>query len=227
MSTSTTSSTKWATTTRNASTGTASTTPRCSTRSAAKWRRNMCLRFERARRLRTPRWRPWRAGVWCLHCFRQGRRTWRDDQLDQRVIDCLHRADWRQRHRHPLDWRPPREPVPTSPLRPHAFQRGGVPEPVEGRLLPPVPGPLPMKQWQRAKVRGINASHERTPQPVLLLVLRFSDAAGGGRIALTLNTSAAFPKSRQRTPGGFFVAAAPGSLMQHRPPRHCYAARHR
>ncbi|MBV6806285.1 hypothetical protein [Xanthomonas euvesicatoria] len=62
-----------------------------------------------------------------------------------------------------------------------------------------------MKQWQRAKVRGINASHERTPQPVLFLVLRFSDAAGGGRIALTLKaTSAAFPKSRQRTPGGFF-----------------------
>ncbi|WP_372182588.1 hypothetical protein ACCQ22_18700 [Xanthomonas axonopodis pv. desmodiirotundifolii] len=53
-----------------------------------------------------------------------------------------------------------------------------------------------MKQWQRAKVRGINASHERTPQPVLFLVLRFSDAAGGGRIALTLKaTSAAFPKA--------------------------------
>ncbi|MCF5951247.1 hypothetical protein, partial [Xanthomonas perforans] len=81
-----------------------------------------------------------------------------------------------------------------------------------------------MKQWQRAKVRGINASHERTPQPVLFLVLQFSDAAGGGRIALTLKaTSAAFPKSRQRTPGGFFVAAAPGSPMQHRPPRHCDA----
>ncbi|SON83316.1 hypothetical protein XAP412_460014 [Xanthomonas phaseoli pv. phaseoli] len=87
---------------------------------------------------------------------------------------------------------------------------------------------MPMKQWQCEKTRGINASHERTPQPVLFLVLRFSDAAGGGRIALTLKeTSAAFPKSRQRTPGGFFVAAAPGSPMQHRPPRHCDAARNR
>ncbi|WP_234401041.1 hypothetical protein [Xanthomonas sp. CFBP 7912] len=66
--------------------------------------------------------------------------------------------------------------------------------------------PLPMKQWQRAKVRGINASHERTPQPVLFLVLRFSDAAGGGRSALTLkDTSAAFPKSRQRTLAAFLL----------------------
>jgi hypothetical protein len=85
--------------------------------------------------------------------------------------------------------------------------------------------PLPMKQWHGRNVRGINALNERTPQPVLLLVLRFSDAAGGGRIALTLKkSSAAFPKSRQRTLAAFFVAAAPGPLMQHRPPRHCYAA---
>ncbi|MBB3797546.1 hypothetical protein FHY17_001774 [Xanthomonas arboricola] len=66
--------------------------------------------------------------------------------------------------------------------------------------------PLPMKQWQRPNVRGINALNERTPQPVLLLVLRFSDAAGGGRIALTLKkSSAAFPKSRQRTLAAFLL----------------------
>ncbi|WP_153064935.1 hypothetical protein [Xanthomonas arboricola] len=63
-----------------------------------------------------------------------------------------------------------------------------------------------MKQWQRRNVRGINAPNERTPQPVLLLVLRFSDAAGGGRIALTLKkSSAAFPKSRQRTLAAFLL----------------------
>ncbi|WP_146093380.1 hypothetical protein [Xanthomonas pisi] len=63
-----------------------------------------------------------------------------------------------------------------------------------------------MKQWHRPNVRGINAPNERTPQPVLFLVLRFSDAAGGGRIALTLKKpSAAFPKSRQRTLAAFLL----------------------
>lgn len=85
--------------------------------------------------------------------------------------------------------------------------------------------PLPMKQWQRRNARVINAPNERTPQPVLLLVLRFSDAAGGGRIALTLKkSSAAFPKSRQRTLAAFLLPPRLASLMQHRPPRHCYAA---
>ncbi|MFC3276445.1 hypothetical protein [Xanthomonas fragariae] len=71
---------------------------------------------------------------------------------------------------------------------------------------------MPMKQWQRTHARVINATDERTPQPILFLVLRFSDAAGVGRIALNLKeTSAAFPKSRQRITGGFFVAASPGS----------------
>ncbi|MFP7052424.1 hypothetical protein, partial [Xanthomonas hortorum] len=73
-----------------------------------------------------------------------------------------------------------------------------------------------MKQWQRRNVRGINASHERTPQPALFLVLRFSDAAGGGRIALTLKkSSAAFPKSRQRTLAAFLLPPRLASLMQH------------
>ncbi|MBN6113998.1 hypothetical protein, partial [Xanthomonas bonasiae] len=62
--------------------------------------------------------------------------------------------------------------------------------------------------WRRQKSCAINASHERQPQ-LLFLVLRFSDAAGGGRSAFTLKeTSAASPKAAS-DPGGFFHAAGP------------------
>ncbi|MEB1489872.1 hypothetical protein VDR04_17785 [Xanthomonas campestris pv. campestris] len=75
-----------------------------------------------------------------------------------------------------------------------------------------------MKQWHTRNVRVINASHERTPQPILFLVLRFSDAAGEGRSALTLKeTSAAFPKSRQRTLAAFLLPPRLASLMHRRP----------
>ncbi|WP_449467824.1 hypothetical protein [Stenotrophomonas humi] len=58
---------------------------------------------------------------------------------------------------------------------------------------------MPLKLSHRTKNRVINAPHERSPRQLLLLVL-LSEAAGGGRIALTLKKlSDAFPKSRQHT----------------------------
>src|SRR5690606_39835519 len=61
----------------------------------------------------------------------------------------------------------------------------------------------------RTRTRAINASHDRNPCQLLLLVL-LSEAAGGGRTALTLKkVSDAFPKAASE-PGGFFVAASLG-----------------
>ena len=46
-----------------------------------------------------------------------------------------------------------------------------------------------------------NTAHDRVPSPLLLLVLRVSEAAGGGRIAIGLANLAnrKNPESRQRT----------------------------
>src|SRR5690606_35851215 len=74
---------------------------------------------------------------------------------------------------------------------------------------PPEPRGLRMKLWHRTRTRAINASHDRNPCQLLLLVL-LSEAAGGGRTALTLKkVSDAFPKAASE-PGGFFVAASLG-----------------
>jgi len=68
---------------------------------------------------------------------------------------------------------------------------------------------LPLKLSHRTKKRVINAPHERSPRQLLLLVL-LSEAAGGGRTALTLKkASDAFPKAASE-PGGFFHAASLG-----------------
>jgi len=43
--------------------------------------------------------------------------------------------------------------------------------------------------------------------PLLLLVLRVSEAAGGGRVAIGLNEPTETPKKAASEPGGFFCAA--------------------
>lgn len=89
----------------------------------------------------------------------------------------------------------------------------------KGRLPNPVPGSVADETVATRKCAWYQCTHERTPQPVLFLVLRFSNAAGGGRIALTLkDTSAAFPKSRQRTLAAFLLppCLAPRCNTAHR-----------
>ncbi len=63
---------------------------------------------------------------------------------------------------------------------------------------------LQLKRLARAFCRAINAGHEREPRQLVLLLVLLSEAAGGGRIALTLKeTSSRIPKAASAT-GGFF-----------------------
>jgi len=71
---------------------------------------------------------------------------------------------------------------------------------------------LRLKLSHCKKKRVINDAHERSPRQLLLLVL-LSEAAGGGRTALTLKKpSDAFPKAASE-PGGFFHAATLGANL--------------
>src|SRR5690606_8931774 len=87
---------------------------------------------------------------------------------------------------------------------------------------PPEPRGLRMKLWHRTRTRAINASHDRNPCQLLLLVLR-SGAAGGRRTALSLKkVSDAFPQAASE-PGGFFCCRLAGQApaddgIRHGPP---------
>lgn len=101
-------------------------------------------------------------------------------------------------------------PDARCPTRPDPTRPGTAPHRTAPRRAAPrraasyQPRALQLKRLARAFCRAINAGHEREPRQLVLLLVLLSEAAGGGRIALTLKeTSSRIPKAASAT-GGFF-----------------------
>src|SRR5690606_22972007 len=87
------------------------------------------------------------------------------------------------------------------------------------------------KIWTNAESVLAFARYAYRVHPILFLLLRFSEAAGGGRDALYLTTRTDSPKSRQ-PPGGFFhgrgragITQEPSRVTQYR--QHSHQRNHR